>query len=163
MIRDVQADDFEAIAQIYNYYISNTVISFEESEVDGEEISNRVKKVESAGLCWLVFEQNNEILGYAYAAKWHERAAYRNTVEVSVYLQHQMKGRGYGSALYKALFHRLKDTSIHIAIAGIALPNPESIKLHERFGMQQVAHYKEVGCKFGQWLDVGYWQVQVNT
>jgi len=163
VIRDAQERDFEAIAEIYNYYISNTVISFEESEINGEEISNRVKKVESAGLWWLVLEESERIVGYAYASKWHERAAYRNTVEVSVYLNHQLVKKGYGSKLYGELFRRLKDKSIHVAIGGIALPNPESVYLHEKFGMGQVAHYKEVGYKFGQWVDVGYWQVQLDA
>lgn len=163
MIRDVNEKDFPAIVEIYNHYVRDTTISFEESEIDSKEISARITRVRSAGLWWLVFEESDHVIGYAYATTWSERSAYRNTVEVSVYLDHQVTGKGIGTKLYGELFRRLKSTSIHVAIGGIALPNPESIKLHEKFGMQQVAHYKEVGFKFGQWLDVGYWQVQLDA
>jgi phosphinothricin acetyltransferase len=132
-------------------------------EIDGEEISRRVSKTKSAGLWWLVLEESEKLVGYAYASRWHERAAYRHTIEVSVYLDHQMTGKGYGFKLYDELFRRLKRQSLHVVIGGIALPNPQSVQLHEKFGMQQVAHYKEVGYKFGQWIDVGYWQVVLNT
>ena len=163
MIRDVEERDFQAVVGIYNYYIRETIISFEENEIDAKEISERIDKVKSAGLWWLVFEESDQVIGYAYATKWNERSAYRNTVEVSVYLDHQATGQGFGDKLYRELFGRLNSKSIHVVIGGIALPNPESIKLHEKFGMRQVAHYKEVGCKFGQWIDVGYWQVELNA
>ena len=163
VIREARKEDFNAIAEIYNYYIRETVISFEESEIDSEEISGRIGKVVSSGLWWLVYEEDGCILGYAYASKWNERAAYKNTVDVSVYLNHQITGRGYGSKLYDELFDRLKHKSIHIVIGGIALPNPKSVSLHEKFGMKQVAHFKQVGYKFGRWIDVGYWQAQPNA
>ena len=162
MIREAEKKDFSAIVEIYNYYIRSTVISFEEDEIDVHEILSRINKVKSAGLCWLVYQQNERIAGYAYASKWNQRSAYRNTVEVSVYLDPQRVGTGFGTKLYDELFRRLKDKSIHVAIAGIALPNPESVRLHERFGMEKVAHYTEVGYKFGRWVDVGYWQVQLD-
>ena len=163
MIRDARSSDFQAIADIYNYYIRDTVISFEAIEIGAEEISGRIEKVKSAGLCWLVLEEDSRIRGYAYAGKWNERSAYSNTAEVSIYLDVQAQGLGYGSRLYTELFRRLKDRSLHTVIAGIALPNQASIKLHEKFGMKKVAHFEEVGYKFGQWLDVGYWQVQLNV
>ncbi len=163
MIRDAQENDFSAISEIYNHYIRNTVVTFEESEIDRNEISIRVEKVKSAGLWWLVLEEGSKIIGYAYATKWHERAAYRNTVEVSVYLHHEYVGKGHVAKLYDELFSRLREKKLHVAIDGIALPNPSSTKLHEKFGMEKVAHYKEVGYKFGQWVDVGYWQVQLNA
>ncbi len=161
MIRDAQEKDFEAITEIYNYYIRNTVITFEELEIDSVEISKRIQRIVSDKLCWLVVEEAGRILGYAYAAKWKERAAYRHTAEVSVYLDHTTKGNGYGSKLYEELFRRLKAANIHVIIGGIALPNATSVKLHEKFDMKKVAHFNEVGYKFGQWIDVGYWQVQI--
>jgi L-amino acid N-acyltransferase YncA len=163
MIRDAQDNDFSAISDIYNHYIRHTVITFEESEIDQNEIAVRVEKVRSAGLWWLVLEDDRKIIGYAYAAKWHERSAYRNTVEISVYLHHECVGKGFGTKLYDELFSRLRKKKLHVAIGGIALPNPSSIKLHEKFGMEKVAHYKEVGYKFGEWVDVGYWQVQLDA
>lgn len=83
-------------------------------------------------------------------------------MEILVYTLHRARGKGYGTKLYEELFRRLKATLIHAVIGGIALPNSESEKLHEKFEMQKVAHYKEVGYKFGQWIDVGYWQLQLE-
>lgn len=163
MIRDALATDSPAIAEIYNHYIRNTVITFEEKEIDAVEIASRIKKVQAADLCWLVAEEAERVVGYAYCSKWNERSAYRNTVEVSVYLDAERVGKGYGTTLYQALFHRLKNSAVHVAIGGIALPNPPSVALHEKFGMEKVAHFNEVGYKFEQWVDVGYWQVQLNT
>lgn len=163
MIRDVKENDFSEIADIYNYYIRNTTISFEETVLDREEICERVKKVVSAGFPWIVAEKASKVVGYAYASRWNERCSYKSTVEVSVYLDHKVKGHGYGNELYHELFGRLKNNKIHAIIAGIALPNKESIRLHEKFGMKKVAHFEEVGYKFGQWVDVGYWQVLVDA
>jgi len=83
--------------------------------------------------------------------------------EVSVYLHHEYVGKGHGTKLYEKLFSRLEAKGLHIAIGGIALPNPSSVKLHEKFGMEQVAHFREDGYKLGQWIDVGYWQVQIDA
>ena len=163
MVREVEKKDYKNILKIYNYYIDTTIISFEENKIDVEEISRRIAKVKSAGLWWLVIEKNEQVLGYCYASPWSQRSAYRYTVEVSIYLNYKETGKGYGRILYNELFRRLKSKTIHSAIGGIALPNPKSIKLHESFGMQKVAHYKEVGYKLGKWIDVGYWQVQLNT
>lgn len=163
MIRDAEGKDFNVISEIYNHYIRHTVITFEESEIDPAQISLRAEKVRSAGLCWIVLEEETRIVGYAYATKWQERSAYRNTVEVSVYVHHEHRGKGYGTKLYTELFSRLKGKNFHVAIGGIALPNPSSEKLHENFGMKKVAHFNEVGFKFGQWIDVGYWQVQLDV
>ena len=163
LIRDAQENDFSTISEIYNHYIRHTIITFEENEIDRNEISIRVEKVKSVGLWWLVLEEDRKVIGYAYATKWHERSAYRHTVEVSVYLHHECVGKGFGTKLYEELFSRLRERNLHVAIGGIALPNPSSTKLHEKFGMKKVAHYKEVGYKLGQWIDVGYWQVQLTA
>ncbi len=158
-IRPAVDSDCPALAAIYNHYILNTVITFEEELVDAAAFAARIAKVHSAGLPWLVAEgENSEVLGYAYAAPWHARSAYRHTVEVSVYLAPQSTGRGLGTRLYEALFPMLRSKNIHVAIGGLTLPNPASEALHQKFGMKKVAHYQEVGFKFGQWLDVGYWQ-----
>ena len=122
MIRDAQQNDFNAIAEIYNHYIRHTVVTFEESEIDQSEISIRVDKVKSAGLWWLVFEQDNQIIGYAYAAKWHERSAYRNTVEVSVYLHHEHADKGYGQNFTASYFPALKIRGYTLPLA--ASPSP---------------------------------------
>ncbi|WP_428234710.1 arsinothricin resistance N-acetyltransferase ArsN1 family B [Gracilimonas sp.] len=158
MIRPVQPKDIPYINNIYNYYIRATTVTFEEEEVSAEDITTRINKIESAELPWLVAEHEGLIVGYAYATKWKERSAYRHSVEISVYVDHNRQGNGWGTKLYQALFTELQKKDIHLAIGGITLPNDASIALHEKFGMEKVAHFKEIGFKFGQWLDVGYWQ-----
>jgi len=159
MIRTVSDKDVNLITEIYNYYIAETVITFEEEPVTVEIMLARIAKIKADGLPWLVAEdETGNVIGYAYATKWRERFAYRFSVEVTVYLSATHSGQGIGTELYQALFTALKGRSIHSVIGGITLPNPASIALHEKFGMQQVAHFKEVGFKFGQWLDTGYWQ-----
>lgn len=163
MIREATDKDAEAIAEIYNYYVQNTIITFEEDNLKPSDFIERIREVQQSGFSWLVAEENGKIIGYAYSSKWNDRAAYKNTAEVSVYLSQHVKSKGWGTKLYDVLFSSLREKSIHIAIGGITLPNPASIAVHEKFGMEKVAHFKQVGYKFGEWLDVGYWQVQLNT
>jgi L-amino acid N-acyltransferase YncA len=101
-------------------------------------------------------------MGYAYAQPWKGRSAYRYSVEVSVYLDHQITQQGIGSRLYGELFQILAERGFHAVIGGVTLPNPVSVRLHEKFGFEKVAHFKEVGYKFGKWIDVGYWEKIVN-
>ncbi|ALO34875.1 phosphinothricin acetyltransferase [Colwellia sp. MT41] len=159
MIRAVQEQDAQVISDIYNHYITNTVITFEEEPLSSQDISNRMRTIESADLPWLVsLDKSGQVLGYAYASKWRDRYSYRFSVEVTVYLSPEHAGKGLGSQLYQALFNELKDKNIHSVIGGITLPNAVSVAVHEKFAMKKVAHFKEVGFKFNQWLDVGYWQ-----
>lgn len=159
MIRTVTKQDATSIAKIYNHYIENTTITFEEICISSVDISERIQKVINAQLPWLVIEKNGVLLGYAYATPWKERSAYRFSVEVSVYLSLQAQGKGFGSKLYHALFAELRKLPIHAVLAGISLPNPASIALHEKLGMAQVAHFPQIGRKFDQWLDTVYWQI----
>lgn len=163
MIRQATESDAEVIANIYNHYIQNTVITFEESVISAVDIIDRIAKVKNSGLPWLVAEENTEVIGYSYATQWNGRSAYRHTAETAIYLSHTSLSKGWGTKLYDALFSELRLMSIHIVIGGVTLPNPASIALHEKFGMQKVAHFKEVGYKFGKWLDVGYWQVNLDA
>jgi len=157
-VRPAEPGDASAIAAIYNHYIAETVITFEELPVPAAEIARRIEDVRAAALPWLVAEQAGRILGYAYATKWRDRSAYRFSAEVTVYLDPSDVGRGIGSKLYAELFPRLRARGVHAALGGIALPNEASIALHEKFGMRKVAHLEEVGFKFDRWIDVGYWQ-----
>ena len=158
MIRIAEISDAPAIAGIYNHYVANTAISFEEQPVSAEQMAERMLEVSALSLPWLVAEESSKVLGYAYASKWKARSAYRFSVETSVYLQHGATGQGMGSRLYEVLFGTLQERGVHVAIGGIALPNEASISLHEKFGMKKVAHFAQVGFKFGKWVDVGYWQ-----
>jgi L-amino acid N-acyltransferase YncA len=157
-IRAASAGDAEAVARIYRHYVLNTSISFEEQPVSSGEMSERIQEVISNSLPWLVAEHGQGVIGYAFAVKWKGRPAYRYCVESSVYLDAPFTGRGIGTQLYRALLAALQERSIHVVIGGIALPNAASIALHERLGFSKVAHFREVGYKFGQWIDVGYWQ-----
>lgn len=158
VIRPATASDAASIARIYNHYVLKTAITFEEEPVSAQEMAGRIGEATSASLPWLVAESDGRIVGYAYASKWKGRCAYRFSVESTVYLDPDFVGKGYGAKLYEPLFAMLKESGMHAVMGGIALPNPASIALHEKFGLAKVAHFKEVGFKFGKWVDVGYWQ-----
>jgi phosphinothricin acetyltransferase len=160
MIRTATPDDAAAIAAIYNHYIATSTISFEEQAVTAAEMAQRIRDV-SATLPWLVREDGGRIAGYAYATKWRVRSAYRFAAETSVYVEQGRGGQGIGSALYTALLAELRARGIHMAIGGIAQPNPASVALHERLGFVKVAHFSEVGRKFDRWIDVGYWELKL--
>lgn len=157
-IRDVTPADVPSLAAIYNHFVRDTIVTFEEEPVTDEEFARRVDAVRSVSLPYLVAERDGVIMGYAYASRWKERSGYRFSVESSVYLAPDQAGQGIGTALYAALFERLDAWGVHAVMGGIALPNEASVALHEKFGMRKVAHFDAVGYKFGQWIDVGYWQ-----
>ncbi len=154
-------EHYDSICAIYNYYIENTVISFEEETISVEEMAQRIEKY-TKHHPWLVGVVNGEVLGYAYATYWQARSAYSKTVEVSCYMHHESRGKGMGVQLYRGLIEELKKLDCHVVIAGVALPNPASEKMQERSGFKKVAHYSEVGFKFNQWIDVGYWQLNLK-
>ncbi len=158
LIRAATFSDAESIAVIYNHYILNTFITFEEIAISAADMTERIREVHAANLPWIVAEEAGQIAGYAYAGKWKTRSAYRYTVEISVYLAPDRHQNGLGSELYAELFTQMKTRGIHCVIGGIALPNAASIALHEKFGMSKIGHFNEVGFKRGQWIDVGYWQ-----
>ncbi len=158
MIRAVTDDDAAALAAIYNHFVSDTIVTFEETPITGDEMLRRMHVVREAGLPWLVATLDGQPAGYAYASKWKDRIGYRHSVESTVYLAPTAAGRGMGSALYAELFAALAEREVHAVMGGIALPNDASVALHEKFGMQKVAHFTAVGYKFGGWIDVGYWQ-----
>jgi len=158
MIRRALRSDAPAVADLYNHYITHSVVTFEEDPISTEQMSERMEHV-LAKWPWLVFEQENEILGFAYATGWKPRTAYRFTVEVTVYVRHGHGGKGIGKSLYTELISQLKAAGVHAVIGGITLPNAPSQALHESLGFVKVAHFKETGFKFGQWRDVGYWEL----
>ncbi len=162
MIRNAAAEDGREIAGIYNYYVANTTITFEESVLTGEEMGERIASVLGEGLPWFVYEEDGKILGYAYASRWKSRCAYRFSVETSVYLSKDCLGRGMGKELYLALIGDLKKQNYHSVIGGVALPNPRSQKLHESLGFKKVAQFEQVGYKRNRWIDVGYWQLNLE-
>lgn len=157
-IRDVTADDAAQICDIYNHYVHNTAITFEQQPVSVPEMQARIESYASA-YAWLVAERDGQLLGYAYATRWRFRAAYDYTVESTVYVADAARGSGVGRPLYMALLDALRKRSIHAVVGCIALPNPGSVALHEKCGFEKVAQFPQVGRKFDQWIDVGFWQV----
>lgn len=159
MIRDVTLADAKRIAEIYNYYIEETVITFEYDTVSEEQIQERIRKVTAKGFPYFVYEKDGEITGYAYLSNWRERVAYNITLETSVYLDHNVIGSGVGSILYQELIERARKINIHSLIGGISLPNEASQRLHEKFNFKLVGNFRESGAKFGKLIDVEFWQL----
>ncbi len=162
-IRTATSDDGLAIAEIYNHYIKTSHCTFEEELVDQEIMAARIRKVEGANLPWIVGEEDGVVIGYAYAGPWKLRSGYRFTVESSIYIKHDFHSKGIGYLLYAHLFDLLKSKGILNVIGGIGLPNPASVRLHEKFGFKKVAEFEEVGIKFGIWTSVSYWQLRLNS
>ena len=147
------ARDGEAVAAIYRPAVDGSHISFEEEVPSPEEMQRRIQTtIERTP--WLVAEVEGEVIGYAYATSHRERPAYRWSVDISAYLAAEWQGRGIGRALYEALLTILREQVFHNAYAGVALPNPASVGLHEAIGMKPIGVYREVGYKLGNWWDV---------
>ncbi len=161
-IRPCQPGDVAQITEIYNHYITHTTITFEEQPLTVEQMRARIEAYTQL-YPWLVAANDEgQVLGYAYASKWKERAAYRHTAESTIYLRHGCEGQGVGKALYGELLKQIRQQGCHVVLGCIAIPNDASIGLHEHMGFVKVAHFKEVGRKFDNWLDVGYWQLQLG-
>lgn len=157
MIRPVLPTDAPALADIYNPYVRDTLITFEEEPVSVAEMGARIAKV-TAAYPWLVWEEDGVVLGYAYASTWRTRHAYRFAVETTVYLARGHHGKGQGAALYQALLDELRQRGFHSALGCLSLPNEPSVRLHEKLGFKKVGHMTEAGWKFGAWVDVGFWE-----
>ncbi|MFN1836027.1 N-acetyltransferase family protein [Balneola sp. MJW-20] len=162
MLRSVMLRDAKEICDIYNGYVLSSRATFEEEPVSVSDMKERIRKI-TQNYPWLVFEEGDHILGYTYATRWKERSAYRYTVETASYVHKDHHNKGIGSALKSAMIEELKKTDVHAILSGITMPNDRSIALNEKFGFTKVAHLKEVGFKFGEWIDVGYWQLILNS
>ena len=157
-IRPVSPSDAARICAIYNHYVRETVITFEEEPVSEREMTERIGDA-SAKWPWFVAEDSGVVVGYAYATNWKTRSAYRFAVESTVYIARDHTGHGVGTELYRALIAALRDRGAHCVIGGVALPNAASVALHERLGFRKIAHFGEVGWKLGRWVDVAYWEL----
>jgi phosphinothricin acetyltransferase len=158
MIRDATAEDADACASIYAPYVLDTVTSFETVPPDAGEMAARI----GSAAAWLVGEEAGRTVGYAYGGPFNAREAYRWACSVSVYLEPGRRRTGAGRALYEALFVRLVDLGYRRAAAGITLPNEASVGLHEAMGFTPVGVYHNVGLKFGDWWDVGWWELDLG-
>ena len=158
IVRSATADDAAAVAAIYNPFVRETVVTFEESDVEPDEMARRIEEIRRTHL-WLVAVDGGRVVGYAYASPWKGRSAYRRSAELTVYVAPTHRRRGVASRLYAALIDDLRERSIHAVLGGVALPNAASVALHEALGFEKVAHLREVGWKLGRWVDVGYWEL----
>lgn len=200
VVRGAGAADAAAVAAIYNHYVLHSTATFEVEEVASEAMAARIASVRAEGLPWLVAEDSalaadgaaDAVVGYAYVSPLGERAAYRHSLEIAIYLRDGERGRGIGAALYAALLEAVRsltpassvgeassvseassvgdlpsgEASVHAPVhriyARIALPRPASVALQERFGFRQVGLLSEAGFKLGQWIDVGYWELRLD-
>lgn len=160
-LRIANINDADQIVEIYAPYVLNTDISFETVVPSIEEMQRRIGSVLATNP-WIVLEVDGYILGYAYASKHRERAAYRWAVDISIYVKQECRGRGIGKVLYSALISLLKLQGYHNVYAGICLPNEASVGIHESFGFRKMAHYTKVGYKSGQWHDTGWWELSLK-
>ncbi|AOS45676.1 Phosphinothricin N-acetyltransferase [Lacunisphaera limnophila] len=159
MLRLATPADAADITAIYNHYVLHTIVTFEEEPITAKEMAQRITEVLATGRPWFVWEENGRVLGYSYASGWKSRCSFRFSLETTVYLAADATRRGLGTILYTALIEALRKTKTHALIGGISIPNPGSIALHEKLGFQKIGHFKEVGWKFDQWIDVGYWEL----
>lgn len=156
-IRLATPHDAAAVAAIYAPYVEGTPVSFEEKAPSAEEMKRRIETILTA-YPFLVAEEDGVVVAYAYASRHAERAAYRWSCDVTVYVAPFAQRRGFGRRLYTELLQMLARQGVHAAYAGITLPNEKSVGLHEAMGFKPVGIYREVGFKQGAWRDVGWWQ-----
>jgi L-amino acid N-acyltransferase YncA len=161
MIRLATPDDASGVQAIYMPVVRETAISFELEPPTVEEIQKRIVKTLDQWP-WLVCEHHGGILGYVYASQHRTRPAYQWSVDVSAYVHANTRRLGVGRALYHSLFSLLALQGFYQAYAGITLPNPASVRLHESLGFQPVGVYRAVGYKLGAWHDVGWWQLTLK-
>ncbi len=156
-IRLANPEDAAQIQAIYAPVVRETAISFEYEPPSVEEMRRRVESTLAKDYPWLVLDRSGEILGYAYGSTHRERAAYRWSAEVSVYIHPAWHQRGIGRALYASLFEVLRLQGFRNAFAGATQPNPGSVGLHEAMGFQEIGLFRRIGYKFGKWHDVRWW------
>lgn len=145
------------MARIYAPYVTDTAISFEETPPTANEFAARIERSLSRWQ-WLVAESEDSVVGYAYGSPHRERAAYRWSVEVSVYVDRGFHRQGLGRALYTRLLADLADKGFCHAYAGTTLPNDPSVKLHTAMGFTPIGVFRAIGWKFERWHDVAWFQ-----
>lgn len=161
MIRSVQLADAKAIRDIYQPYVTDTAITFEVDVPTVQEFEKRITQT-LAHFPYLVAVVEGKVVGYAYASTYYARAAYDWTVELSIYVAKETRGKGVGSALYEALEEELKARGYLRFLACIAVPNEASISMHKKRGYVQVAHFPKIGFKFNQWHDIVWMQKTIQ-
>ena len=161
ILREATLEDAAGIAAVYAPYVAGTSISFELVPPSAAEMAERIARVRTHAP-WLVVEEEQRVVGYAYLARHHERAAYQWSVDCAVYVASARRRAGLGRALYTTLFELGRLQGFCAVHAGVTLPNAASVGLHEAFGFVPIARYPKVGHKLGAWHDVGWWQLELH-
>jgi len=162
VIRPAQEGDLLRLTEIYNYYIRETAITFEVEPYSVEERRPWLAQFGAIGRYRILVAQcGGSAVGWANSRRFHERAAYDPTIETSIYLDPECRGKGIGTQLYGALFELLRGEDLHRAIGSITLPNEASVALHRKLGFTPVGVIREVGRKFDRWWDVGWFQKEL--
>ncbi|MBC3757794.1 N-acetyltransferase [Hyunsoonleella sp. SJ7] len=161
MIRPLQIDDAKVLLDIYNYYVLHSTATFDIEPLTIAVFKEKINRI-NADYPFIVYEENNEILGYAYGSRFRPKPAYDYVVESTVYVKHDCHGKQIGTKLYSELLKLLRQMNLHTVLGVLTVPNDASIKLHEKFGFRQVAELQEVGMKFGEWQNIGIWQLKLN-
>lgn len=156
-VRQIVIGDAPSVQAIYAPYVTDTTVSFEEVPPDIMEVERRIAAI-LPRYPYLVAEEDGRVVGYAYASEHRTRAAYRTSVDVTVYVAPGAQRSGVARRLYSHLLPAAASLGYHAAFAGIALPNLASVGLHEAMGFEPIGIYREVGRKFDAWHDVGWWQ-----
>ncbi len=161
-VRDASERDAETCAAIYAPYVTDTAITFESDPPLPGEMAERIATARRTH-AWVVLENQDRVVGYAYGSPFKSRAAYRWSCEVSVYLERGRRRTGGGRTLYDALFTRLAGRGFRTAVAGMTLPNDASLGLHRAMGFEPVGTYQRIGWKHGTWHDVAWVQRTIST
>ena len=148
-------------AAIYAPNVTGSAISFEEVPLDAQQFAARIETTTRTHP-WLVLDDGERVVAFAYASPHRARAAYRWAADVAIYVGREHRGAGAGRRLYEALIELLRRQHLRIACAGITLPNDASVALHEALGFELVGVYRSIGFKHGAWHDVGWWQLALR-
>ncbi len=162
-IRHVIPDDFERITEIYNYYVTQTIVTFDEEPVTVEAMQYKAEIILQNYPYLVVEDDAGNVIGYGYGSQFRAKPAYRFTVETTIYFDASATGKGYGTMLYTALLSDLRDRGYKTALGVLGLPNEASIRLHEKLGFVKTGHLYNAGWKFEQWVDTGYWHLDLET
>jgi L-amino acid N-acyltransferase YncA len=161
-VRDASEDDAPACASIYAPYVRETAVSFESEPPTPAQLAERIAAATRTH-GWVVLEDGDRVVGYAYGGAHKERAAYRFSCEVGVYVEQGRRRTGSGRVLYEALFERLAARGYRMAVAGMTLPNEASVGLHQAMGFEPVGVYRRIGWTFGAWHDVAWVQLALGV
>jgi phosphinothricin acetyltransferase len=163
IIRDLKPEDIPRITEIYNYYVQHTIVTFDEEPLSVQSMTQKAENIQKRYPYLVVEDDVGTVVGYGYGSQFRPKPAYRFTVETTIYFDHACTGKGYGTRLYSELLMQLRERGYRIALGVLSLPNPASVRLHEKLGFIQAGHLKHVGRKFDQWIDTGYWHLDLET